>query len=243
MHPPLICITTDSNCRAVPLGSRQLILPKTYASAIATAGGIPLLAAEYATETLARLCDGLLLSGGDDLDPTYYNESPLFDTLHPDPIRDAFELPLISAFLALNKPILGICRGCQVLNCALGGSLYQDLPEQLGVNHLDPQLRHPILCTDDALLAQLFSRRFRVNSTHHQAIRDIAPSLRITAVSVDGVVEAFESADSTRILWGVQFHPERLTGSQRTDHTPDFAPLFQAFVAARKTKKEMPPSS
>ena len=114
---------------------------------------------------------------------------------------------------------------------------------QLGVSHFDPQLRHPILCTDDSLLAHLFSSRFRVNSTHHQAIRNIAPSLRITAVSVDGVVEAFESADPSRILWGVQFHPERLTGSQQTDHTPDFATLFQAFVTACETKKEMPPSA
>ena len=237
MRIPLICITTDSNQRSAPNEPRRLVLPKAYASAIAAAGGIPLLAAEYNPEVLADLCDGLLLSGGDDLDPAYYNESPCCGVLYPDPIRDTFEMALISAFLRQGKPILGICRGCQILNCALGGSLYQDLPEQLGVIHLDPQLRHPVICTDDSLLAQFFGPRFRVNSTHHQAVRSIAPDLKVTAVSVDGVIEAFEAADPSRTLWGVQFHPERMTGSFRTDDTPDFAPLFDAFISACAAKK------
>lgn len=232
---PFICITTDSNRRQAPAGPRQLILPKAYAAAIASAGGIPLLAAEACPQRLASLCSALLLSGGDDLAPALYGEAPLNNSLHPDPERDRFEFALTRAFLALGKPVFGICRGCQVLNCVLGGTLYQDLPEQLGVIHLDSRLRHPIICTEDSVLAQLFSRRFRVNSTHHQAIRDIAPSLRVTALSVDGVVEAFESADPGQLLWGVQFHPERLTGSQWDERTPDFAPLFRMFVeAARK---------
>lgn len=234
MHP-LICITTDSNRRQAPAGPRQLILPKAYAAAIAAAGGIPLLAAEVCPQRLADLCSALLLSGGDDLDPALYGETPLNDSLHPDPERDSFEFTLTRAFLARGKPVFGICRGCQVLNCVLGGTLYQDLPEQLGVIHLDSRLRHPIICTEDSLLARLFTRRFRVNSTHHQAIRDIAPALRITAWSVDGVAEAFEAADPDRLLWGVQFHPERLTGPQWDGRTPDFAPLFRLFVdTARK---------
>lgn len=234
MHP-LICITTDSNQRQAPTGPRQLILSKTYADAIAAAGGLPILAAECCSQQLAHLCQGLLLSGGDDVQPALYGQTPLNDSLHLDPERDRFEFSLTQAFLAQGKPIFGICRGCQVLNCVLGGTLYQDLPEQLGVNHLDSDLRHPITCTEDSVLARLFSRRFRVNSTHHQAIRDIAPGLRITALSTDGVVEAFEGILPNRLLWGVQFHPERLTGVQLDSRSPDFAPLFRLFVdAARK---------
>lgn len=227
---PLICITTDSNQRQAPAGPRQLILPKAYAAAITAAGGLPLLAAEACPRQLAGLCSALLLSGGDDIDPALYGQTPLNDSLHPDPERDRFEFALTRAFLDQGKPIFGICRGCQVMNCALGGTLYQDLPEQLGVNHLDSRLRHPITCRPDSVLARLFSRRFRVNSTHHQAVRDIAPGLKITALSSDGMVEAFESARPGQLLWGVQFHPERLTGIQWDGRTPDFAPLFRLFV-------------
>lgn len=233
---PLICITTDSNHRQLPEGPRQLTTSKAYAAAIAAAGGIPLLSAEFCPQSLAQLCGGLLLSGGDDLAPALYGETPLNDSLHPDPERDAFEFALARAFLARNKPILGICRGCQVLNCLLGGSLYQDLPEQLGVIHLDSRIRHPVICTEDSVLARLFSRRFRVNSTHHQAIRDIAPGLKVTALSVEGVIEAFEAVAPQQLLWGVQFHPERLTGPQWDGRTPDFAPLFRAFVEAARRK-------
>jgi putative glutamine amidotransferase len=232
---PLICITTDSTQRQAPTEPRQLILPKTYAEAIAAAGGLPVLAAECCSQQLANLCQGLLLSGGDDVQPTLYGQTPLTESLHPDPERDRFEFSLTQAFLAQEKPIFGICRGCQVLNCVLGGTLYQDLPEQLGVNHLDSNLRHPITCTEDSVLTRLFSRRFRVNSTHHQAIRDIAPGLKITALSIDGGVEAFEGIYPSQLLWGVQFHPERLTGAQWDGRTPDFAPLFRLFVDAART--------
>lgn len=230
MIHPLICMTTDSNRRQAPAGPRQLVLPKTYADAVAAAGGVPLLAAEACPQQLAELCDALLLTGGDDVDPALYGETPLNDSLHPDPERDRFEFALTQAFLARKKPIFGICRGCQVLNCVLGGTLYQDLPAQLGADHLDRQLRHPITCTEDSVLARLFGRQFRVNSTHHQAVRDIAPGLKVTARSADGVVEAFESIHPNQLLWGVQFHPERLTGPLWDGRTPNFAPLFRLFV-------------
>jgi len=230
---PLICITTDSNCRRAPGGPRQLILSKAYAAAIAAAGGVPLLAAEFCPEALAELCGGLLLGGGDDLAPALYGEVPLNDSLHVDPERDAFEWALTRAFLQAGKPILGICRGCQVLNCLLGGTLYQDLPAQLGAHHLDSSLRHDVVCREDSLLHRLFGRRFPVNSTHHQAVRDAAPGLWVTACSDDGVVEAIEATDG-RFLIGVQFHPERLTGPHGDGLAPDFAPLFRAFVDAAR---------
>jgi len=231
---PLICITTDSNLQQAPTGPRRLMLSKAYSNAVAAAGGIPLLAAEACPQQLAELCDALLLSGGDDLDPTLYGEMPLNDTLRPDPERDHFELALTQAFLALGKPVFGICRGCQVLNCVLGGTLYQDLPEQLGVNHSDSQLRHSITCAEDSVLSRLFGPQFSVNSTHHQAVRDIAPGLKITARSADGVVESFEGIHPGQLLWGVQFHPEHLTGAHLDGTSPDFAPLFRLFIDAAR---------
>ena len=125
-----------------------------------------------------------------------------------------------------------------MVNCVLGGTLYQDLPEQLGVIHSDKTLRHSVFCREDSFLCRLFGPRFRVNSTHHQSVRDLAPGLRCAAISTDGVIEAFESVHPQKILWGVQFHPERLTGAQRDPRTPDFAPLFRSFIdAAYQAKK------
>lgn len=231
---PLICVTAHAVCqRGSP---RQLQLSCAYSDAVTAAGGIPIIAAETAPQELARLCGGLLLSGGDDVTPTLYGQMPHTDTLRCDPRRDAFEFALTRAFLAQNKPILGICRGCQVLNCVLGGTLYQDLPSQPGVNHADDRLRHPILCREDSFLARLFGPRFRVNSTHHQAVRDIAPPLKVAALSADGIIEAFEAQEPHRLLWGVQFHPERLTGALRNPPLPDFAPLFRAFAEAAQGK-------
>ena len=231
---PFICVSAHAIRQAG--GVRQLQLSCAYTDAITAAGGIPIIAAETAPGELARLCGGLLLSGGDDVSPAFYGQVSHTDTLRCDPQRDAFEFALTRAFLVQNKPILGICRGCQVLNCVLGGTLHQDLPSSPGVNHADDRLRHLILCREDSVLARGFGPRFRVNSTHHQAVRDIAPSLTVTARSADGIIEAFEAQDARRLLWGVQFHPERLTGALRDARTPDFAPLFRAFAEAAQAK-------
>ena len=204
MHP-FICVTAHAIRPAA--GVRQLQLSCAYADAVIAAGGIPIIAAEAAPGELARLCGGLLLSGGDDVTPALYGQIPHTDPLRCDPRRDAFEFALTRAFLAQNKPILGICRGCQVLNCVLGGTLYQDLPSSPGVNHADDRLRHPILCREDSVLARLFGPRFRVNSTHHQAVRDIAPPLTVTARSADGIIEAFENKE--KHIYATQWHPEQ----------------------------------
>ena len=229
---PVICITAAAECH--PGKPRQLHLSNAYAAAISAAGGIPIIAAESAPPKLAQLCDALLLSGGGDVSPALYGQPVCTSTLHTDPERDAFEFSLAHAFLERRKPILGICRGCQVLNCLLGGTLYQDLPEQLGLIHLDDTLRHPIFCREGSVLSGLFGPRFRVNSTHHQAIQTLAAPLKCTAFSTDGVIEAFEGANPRQLLWGVQFHPERLTGELRDPRTPDFAPLFRTFVDASR---------
>ena len=225
---PLICISSDRK----PLESdeRRWItqLHNVYTDAVHAAGGVPLPACGVCAEEMAQLCDGLLLSGGVDLDPALYGEVPINDTVQVIPQRDAFELALFRAFWERGKPILGICRGCQLINVALGGTLYQDLVEQKGLHHSDPELRHEVRTEENCVLRELFGEAFCTNSTHHQSVKDAAPGLRITARSADGVVEAFEHESG--LLLATQFHPERLIGALWDPRTPDFAPLFGRFI-------------
>ena len=230
MTKPLICISNASNHNAKlsPKATRQIVLSRAYADAIAAAGGVPVVTAEHCPEDLALLCDGLVLSGGEDIEPEMFGETILNDTVVLDTERSEFEIPLIRAFLAEGKPILAICRGSQILSCLLGGDLWQDLAEQKNLCHMDKNLRHELNCAEGSLLHRLFGGRFTVNSTHHQAVRSVAPGFWVTAVSDDGIVEAFEH--ETLPIWATQFHPERLTGSWRDGTTEDFAPLFDFFV-------------
>ena len=179
-------------------------------------------------EEMADLCDGLLITGGPDLEPEVYGEQPLNDTVKPMPERTAFEKPLFQAFLDRGKPILGICRGCQFINAVMGGTLYQDLVEQKGWVHFNAQIRHEVYAEEGSVLYRLFGPKFRTNSTHHQAVKDLAPGFHVTARSVEGIVEAYEH-DTLPIL-ATQFHPERLTGILWDDRTPDFRPWFEYFV-------------
>lgn len=228
-HQPFIALSTSANDPETAGGFRTLACSSAYPRAVAMAGGIPGLLCEQAPEAAAALYDALLLTGGGDLEPSLFGETALNDTVHPDPIRDGFELPLVRAFLAAGKPIMGICRGEQVINVALGGTLYQDLPAQLGFIHSDAKLRHFVNTTEGSVLRRLFGERFRVNSTHHQAVRDLGKGLRATAHSPEGIIEAYEH-ESLPIL-ATQFHPERMTGLEGPQVTPDFLPLFEHFVA------------
>ncbi len=225
---PLICLSADSNACAHDGRPRRLISPKTYASAVAAAGGVPVLAAEFEPDAFAACCDGLLLTGGDDIDPELFGETVLNESVSLDSVRTAFELCLLSAFRKAGKPIMGICRGVQLLNCGFGGDLYQDLAAQRGVCHQDNQMVHQIRIEPDSLLHRLFGETCLVNSTHHQAIRSLAPHFRVTATAPDGVIEAIEH--DTLPVFGVQFHPERMTGEAHDGRTPDFEPLFRHFV-------------
>ncbi|MBQ4051673.1 MAG: gamma-glutamyl-gamma-aminobutyrate hydrolase family protein [Oscillospiraceae bacterium] len=229
MKKPLILITNSSN-REDPAkgGSRTLHCPHTYGAAIAAAGGVPIMTMEYSAEELSELCDGLLLSGGEDVDPSRYGEEILNDSVTPDPLRDAYEFELTKAFLEKGKPILAICRGFQVLNVVLGGDLWQDIPTQMGYVHFDSRLRHPCFAEEGSVLHSIFGREFRVNSTHHQAVRRPGEGLKVTGRSIEGIIEAYEH--ETLPIIGTQFHPERLTGAHWDDRTPDFAPWFEHFV-------------
>ncbi|ODU57619.1 MAG: hypothetical protein ABT01_01820 [Clostridium sp. SCN 57-10] len=226
---PVICISTDSNQSSNDgTKPRQLISPLAYSAAIANAGAVPFLTTEHCAEEMAELCDALLLSGGDDVCPSLYNEEIFNDSVKPDPARTAYEVPLAKAFLAKGKPILTICRGFQLVNAIMGGNLYQDLVEQLGYVHMNGAIRHDIFAEEGSRLHRIFGKQFKVNSTHHQAIRDLAPGFHVTARSIEGLIEGYEH--DTLPIWGTQFHPERLTGIQYDGRTPDFAPYFKDFV-------------
>lgn len=177
---------------------------------------------------LVQQLDGVLLPGGVDVDPAHFGEEPLPELGEVSPERDALEL-LVARYTAQRGiPTLGVCRGVQVMNVALGGSLYQDLPAQgfRAIQHYQkaepPVLAHSLEQTGPSPLNRLFGSRFRVNSYHHQALKDLAPGLRAVASAPDGIVEAVVLEGHPFYL-GVQWHPELL---------PEQWGIFGALVAA-----------
>lgn len=213
-------------------------VPSGYAAAVEAAGGIPVvlpvLAPEKAGEVLAHL-QGLLLSGGVDVDPSHYGEDPLPGLGRVTPERDAFELALAREALALGVPVLGVCRGVQVLNVAAGGTLYQDLGSQMGnvLKHRQEAPRwhesHSVRLDPGSRLAAILGvPEVRVNSFHHQAVREVAGGLRAVAWAPDGVIEAVEATGTDhRFALGVQWHPEEMW-RRHPLHLKPFAALVEA---------------
>ncbi len=197
-----------------------------YENAVRAAGG----------RSVTRYCpdvdlsfDGLLLTGGGDVDPARYGQED-HSSLLLDPDRDRTELALVKAYLDAGKPILGICRGIQVLNVALGGTLVQDLGETLNTFHrrVDADKVHPILAQEGSVLHTLYGPLFSVNSAHHQAADIPGKSALITARSEAGVAEALEVPGKP--ILGVQFHPERMTGAHLRADTVDGISIFRWFM-------------
>lgn len=178
-----------------------------YIRAVEAAGGIA--DAQYAPKVGHYSYDGLLLCGGGDLSPALLGEEPLATDSDVDPVREASDIRQIAAFAVAGKPILGICRGMQVLNVVLGGSLIRDLG---GLCVIHSGHDH-IAIADGGALEALFGHAFLVNSFHHQAIRVPAPGFHVTLRGPDGTVEAIEH-EALPIL-GVQWHPERQTGGEK----------------------------
>lgn len=176
----------------------------------------------------ALTCDGLLLPGGGDMDPAFYGQERIPACGELNLLRDAAEPKLLRAFLAADKPVLGICRGIQVMNVVLGGTLYQDIKPFEHVPHNDHWAKvHTVTVRRGTLLSRLLGQdTVLVNSQHHQAADRIAPELEIAALSEDGIVEALEKPDAHFCL-GVQWHPEWLS-----DADPAQQGLFGAFVEA-----------
>jgi putative glutamine amidotransferase len=209
------------------------------AEAIAAAGGLPVYIPPGLPDDLlhglyARL-DGLLLPGGPDVRPAEYGQAPHPKSYGIDDARDALELTLARWAVADDRPVLGICRGHQVLNVALGGTLMQDIPSQWQTTLTHDladglpratRLHEVTIAPDSHLAAVLGVTRTPVNSLHHQSVQEPAPGARVTASAPDGIVEALEVPGKQFVL-SVQWHPEDLYGED-----PAMARLFTAFVAA-----------
>ncbi|MEW6447140.1 MAG: gamma-glutamyl-gamma-aminobutyrate hydrolase family protein [Bacillota bacterium] len=211
-------------------------LTRYYIDAVTQAGGLPFilpsLSMELAAAALERV-HGLILSGGGDIDPSYFGEEPLPSTKKITPRRDAFEIAVARAALIRQVPVLGICRGLQVLNVAAGGKVLQDI--SLGVcnplKHFQDAPRwhgtHHIEILPGSKLASIFGTlRPRVNSFHHQAVSRLAPTFKATAWAPDGVIEGIE-AEAHPFAVGVQFHPEGMW-----ENDPVFLKLFSSLIAS-----------
>ena len=247
-RPPLILISPSIEKRGVEFHDRSISLSETYVRAVAVAGGIPLIMPVGKSRELIAECvrraDGVLLTGGDDIQPRLYRDkvpAALQRTVGTSPDggeRDLRELILIDEVFRQRKPMLAICRGQQLLNIALGGTLVVDIPTELPgtLNHgrLDKRsdIVHEVQLTRDSLLSKITGKRtLGVNSSHHQAVGRVADMLQVTGTSADGVVESMElkpqKAGLLPFLLAIQFHPERLV-----DRFPEHRAIFCAFTQA-----------
>ncbi len=198
-----------------------------YENAVRAAGGD--FVTRYCPEVDLSF-DALLLTGGGDVDPCHYGQ-PNNGSMTPDSDRDRTELALVRAYLDAGKPILGICRGVQILNVALGGTLVQDLGEELNLFHrrITADKVHPVRVQDASVLHTLYGPLFHTNSAHHQAVDTPGEGGVITARSESGVAESLELPGKP--VLGVQFHPERMTGAHLRPDTANGAAIFQWFLA------------
>lgn len=217
---------------------RYLRLSWDYIDAVERAGGFPvplMYFRQRSADAAIRMIRGLILSGGGDVDPCYFGEEPYPGCGEISPLRDEMELNLARLALAANMPVLGICRGAQVLNIALGGDIFQDLALKEGtlLEHMQkaPAYHpfHSLTILGGTRLAEILSGKtgLRVNSFHHQAIRKLGEGLVVSAVAADGVIEAVESTRHPFAL-GVQWHPEAMAEK----NIPGGQELFNALIQA-----------
>jgi len=215
---PVIGITTDFE-------GEYLRVKHYYCGAVIKAGGVPVLIPSAGDPTLyAKNINGLIIPGGNDLDPFYYHESMLCGVKPVSRQRSDFEFALLGKVLELGKPVLGICYGMQLINVFFGGSLHQDIEYAAPVEIDHKKDYHIIVITENRFLKE---GRFSVNSTHHQAIKRLGNGLSAFAYSKDNVIEAYFKKDYP-FLVGVQWHPERLPDDKLS------LSLFRGFIRAAK---------
>ena len=231
MAKPIVILSCD-----VDEEDRIRMRPE-YFESMSDAGAIPIVMPPFIErsridEWAERVgADALLLTGGADIDPQFYGETPLPQIGRVSLRRDAYEAELLDCALKRGMPVLGICRGMQVINVALGGSLYQDMKLQMGDefamhDQIAPteQATHEVAFIADSDAARLFGTQFLpTNSHHHQCIRTVGAGLIVSGTTVDGVAEAIEMPEHN--VLAVQFHPERMTES-----SPEMASFFKNWV-------------
>lgn len=208
----------------------------TYADAVLMGGGIPLIIPVVHDEEIIGnyldLVDGILFTGGEDISPLAYGENPMKEVANISYDRDEMELALYKGAYDRKIPILGICRGLQLINVAMGGTLYQDLnlqlPQALGhVSTYDiTRGYHNIEIKEDTVLHEIFGlEKINVNSNHHQSIKDLGKALKINSLSTEGIIEGIESPKDDNFVLGVQFHPEAMVHKHK-----EFIGIFEYFV-------------
>lgn len=229
--PPLVGLTIRQR-----YDESIFLLRRNYSHAILCGGGIPVMIpaslSPENTDYLIERLDALVLTGGEDVNPVFYGMTPHSKLGTLDSKRDLFELDLCRKWLRSNKPLLGICRGMQLMNVAAGGLLHQDIhseyPTAMLHSHQGPREdpTHPVEVKGDSLLSELLGSKgsLLVNSIHHQSISVVAPGFKIAAVAPDGIIEGIESSDGATIL-GVQWHPEEMVDSH-----PEQRRLFVKFI-------------
>ncbi len=239
-------IGVPCNRMLMPNGTYRHAISNTYVEALLAAGASPVLipssAHEPALQAVYNMLDGLLLSGGVDVDPINYGEE-INGTEEIDDLRDITEILLTRWAMRDALPILGICRGQQVLNVALGGSLYQDIPSQIPDTDMDHRMSdrlgqrnyiaHPVTLNPDSRMAGLLGTiELAANTLHHQSVKQVGEGLKVVGVAPDGVIEALESEDLNRWVFSVQCHPEELW----RDHVWAIQLMREFVEAARATK-------
>ena len=231
---PVIGVTTMFDAE-----TERYTLKRDYPRMLEALGAVPVLlpltADPVVLDHYLELCDGLILSGGYDVDPALYGQADEGLCKQIQPVRDEMEFYLCRRAVAEDLPLLGICRGHQVLNAALGGTLYQDLQAQMGttLQHQVPDpvggFAHDVSLAADSPLARLLGKdAMAVNSRHHQGIRDLASGLEAQAAADDGTVESVWMPGK-RFIWGVQWHPEGIW-----DISGENRKIVEAFLDAAK---------
>lgn len=211
----------------------------TYIDAIVKAGGVPIILPILNNIDILELyidsIDGLILTGGEDVSPLLFGEEPIKEVKDICYDRDKMEIELFNKAYEKGIPVLGICRGLQVFNVALGGTLYQDIHVQIpnALGHVSTynidRGYHSINIKKDTILYEVFGKeKISVNSQHHQSVKDLGKDLRVNAISSDGVIEGVESTTDTLVL-GVQFHPEAMINAHE-----EFLNIFHHFIKGCK---------
>lgn len=201
-------------------GYERAYVNDDYILSVSKAGGIPYIVPivdnDDDIKEQASHLDGLILSGGYDVDPVYWGEEIYSKLGRIFPRRDNHEVKLVKYAYQMNKPILGICRGCQIINVAFGGNLYQDISliENCYIKHSQNakpyEATHSLITRDRSVIRDIVGEKVRVNSFHHMAIKDLGENLIATGYSADNVIESIEYMENGNFILGVQFHPEMM---------------------------------